>query len=136
MRLKWIVLLALAFPTLEVIGLFWLAAHMGWWVMVWLALSALAGLTLIRIERAAWSLRLLSTLQSGQPLGASLFASGRVLVAGGLLLFPGVISDVLAVALLLMPGTWRKRVPPVPRAANDDVLEGEFRREMDDGQIR
>lgn len=131
MRLKWIVLLILSFPVVEAIGLYWLANRIGWWVLVWLALSAMAGLTLIRFERTAWSMRLLSTLQSGSRLGASLFASGRMLLAGVLLLFPGVISDVLALVLLLMPGTLKSRAR-VPRAANDDVLEGEFRRERDD----
>lgn len=131
MRLKWVVLLVLSFPVLEAIGLYWLANQIGWWVLVWLALSAMAGLTLIRFERTAWSMRLLSTLQSGSPLGVSLFASGRMLLAGILLLFPGVISDLLALVLLLLPGTLKSR-SRVPRAANDDVLEGEFRRERDD----
>ena len=131
MRLKWVVLLVLSFPVVEAIGLYWLANRIGWWVLVWLALSAMAGLTLIRFERAAWSMRLLSTLQSGSHLGASLFASGRMLLAGVLLLFPGVISDFLALVLLLLPGTIKSR-SRVPRAANDDVLEGEFRREGDD----
>lgn len=131
MRLKWIVLLVLSFPVLEAMGLYWLANRIGWWVLVWLGLSAMAGLTLIRFERAAWSMRLLSTLQAGSHLGASLFASGRLLLAGVLLLFPGVISDLLALVLLLLPGTL-KSSSRVPRAANDDVLEGEFRREGDD----
>ena len=131
MRLKWVVLLVLSFPVLEAIGLYWLANQIGWWVLVWLALSAMTGLTLIRFERTAWSMRLLSTLQSGSHLGASLFASGRMLLAGILLVFPGVISDLLALVLLLLPGTLKSR-SRVPRAANDDVLEGEFRRERDD----
>ena len=132
MPLKWIVLLVLSFPAVEIVGLFWLAAQIGWWVMVWLVIAGIAGLALIRFERAAWSMRLLSTLQSGTHAGASLFASGRVLLAGGLLLFPGFISDILAVVLLLLPGTSFKRRTSVPRAANDDVLEGEFQRERDD----
>jgi len=131
------VLLALAFPVLEAVGVVWLARHIGWWVVVGLVLAAMAGLVLIRFERAAWSMRLLSTLRSGNPLGASLFASGRVLIAGGLLLFPGFLSDILAVIILLLPVTRIKRPAAVPRAANDDVLEGEFRREGDDnGHLR
>jgi len=79
---------------------------------------------------------MLSTLQSGAHPIASLFTSGRVLLAGGLLVFPGFISDIIALVLLLLPGTWMKR-GPIPRAANDDVLEGEFRRETDDnGRLR
>lgn len=134
MRLKWIVLLALSFPLLETLGIFWIASAIGWWVIVWLAVAGLAGLTLIRFERAAWSLRLLSTLRSGEPMGASLFASGRVLIAGMLLLFPGILSDIIAVILLVLPGTRLKRPASIPRAANDEILEGEFRREHDDNK--
>jgi UPF0716 protein FxsA len=131
MRFGWIVLLLLSFPVLEAIGIFWMASAIGGWVLLWLLLAAVAGVVLIRVERVAWSARLLFSLQSGAyPLGA-LLASGRILLAGGLLVFPGFISDAAALALLLLPGTWKRR-PPGPKAANDDVLEGEFKRESDD----
>jgi UPF0716 protein FxsA len=71
-------------------------------------------------------------MQSGANPLASLFASGRILLAGGLLVFPGFISDAIALVLLLMPGTWGNRRTDPLRSANDDVLEGEFRRESDD----
>ena len=132
MRFGWIVLLLLSFPVLEAIGIFWLAQHIGWWVAVWLALAAMAGVLLIRSERLAWGARLLFTLQSGTHPIASLFASARILLAGGLLFFPGFISDIIALILLLLPGTWVQHRSSTPRAANDDVLEGEFRREPDD----
>lgn len=134
MRLKWVIVLALSFPLLEALGIFWIASAIGWWVIVWLGVAGLAGLMLIRFERTAWSLRLLSTLRSGNPLGASLFASGRVLIAGVLLLFPGIISDIIAVILLVLPSTRLNRPAAVPRAANDEILEGEFRREHDDNK--
>lgn len=134
MRLKWVIVLALSFPLLEALGIFWIASAIGWWVIVWLGVAGLAGLMLIRFERTAWSLRLLSTLRSGNPLGASLFASGRVLIAGVLLLFPGMLSDIIAVILLVLPGTRFNRPAAVPRAANDEILEGEFRREHDDNK--
>ena len=132
MRLGWIGLLILSFPAVEAVGIYWLSTRIGGWVIVWLALSAVAGIALIRFERVAWGMRLMSTLRSGNNPVASLFASSRVLVAGGLLLFPGFISDIIALILLLLPGTWMKRSGAIPRAANDDVLEGEFRRERDD----
>lgn len=137
MRLKWMVLLGLSFPLLEALGIFLLSQQIGWWVFVWLIVAGLAGLMLIRFERAAWGMRLLSTLKSGNPLGASLFASGRVLIAGVLLLFPGVLSDIIALVLLMLPGTRLRRAAAVPRAANDEILEGEFQREHDDnGRLR
>lgn len=132
MRFGWIVLLLLSFPVLEAIGIFWAASAIGGWVLLWLLLAAVAGILLIRFERLAWDARLLFSVQSGVfPLSA-LFASGRILLAGGLLVFPGFISDAIALALLLIPGTWTRRKGGPLRPANDDILEGEFRREPDD----
>ena len=132
MRFSWIVLLLLSFPVLEAIGIFWAARDIGGWVLLWLLLAAVAGVMLIRVERVAWSARMLFSVQSGANPMASLFATGRILLAGGLLVFPGFISDVLALVLMLMPGSWgRRKIDPM-RPANDDILEGEFRREQDD----
>jgi UPF0716 protein FxsA len=79
-----------------------------------------------------------------------MFASGRILLAGGLLVFPGFISDAIALGLLLIPGTWAGRKTDPLRPANDDVpfpeppptrsetpatIDGEFKREPDD-QLR
>jgi len=132
MRFGWIVLLLLSFPVLEAIGIFWVARAIDSWVLLWLLFSAVAGVMLIRVERVAWSARLLFSVQSGAHPLAALFASGRILLAGGLLVFPGFISDAIALGLLLIPGTWTQRRQGPLSAANDDVLEGEFKRESDD----
>ena len=132
MRFGWIVLLMLSFPVLEAIGIFWVADAIGGWVLLWLLLAAVAGVMLIRVERLAWGARLLFSVQSGAHPLAALFASGRMLLAGGLLVFPGFISDAIALVLLLIPGTWGRRKADPLRPANDDVLEGEFKRESDD----
>ena len=149
MRFGWIVLLLLSFPVLEAIGIFWMADAIGGWVLLWLLLAAVAGVMLIRVERVAWGARLLFSIQSGAHPLATLFASGRMLIAGGLLIFPGFISDAIALGLLLVPGTWgRRKVDPL-RPANDDdtpptpsrreggnasptTINGEFKREHDD----
>lgn len=147
MRFSWIVLLLLSFPVLEAIGIFWVASAIGGWVLLWLLLAAIAGVMLIRVERVAWSARLLFSVQSGAHPLSALFASGRILLAGGLLVFPGFISDAIALVLLLTPGTWANRKPDPLRSANDDApfpptggdtnappttIEGEFKRESDD----
>jgi len=132
MRFSWIVLLLLSFPVLEAIGIFWMASFIGGSLLLWLLLAAVAGFMLIRVERVAWSARMLFSVQSGANPMASLFASGRILLAGGLLVFPGFISDVIALVLLLMPGSWASRRADPMRPANDDILEGEFKREPDD----
>lgn len=149
MRFGWIVLLLLSFPVLEAIGIFWVGSAIGGWVLLWLLLAAIAGVLLIRVERIAWGARLLFAVQSGAHPFASLFASGRILLAGGLLVFPGFLSDALALGLLLLPGTWAQRGADPLRPANQDmpppgpsagegapaapkVIDGEFRREPDE----
>ena len=147
MRFGWIVLLLLSFPVLEAISIFWVASAIGGWVLLWLLLAAVAGVMLIRVERVAWGARLLFSVQSGTNPLAAMFASGRILLAGGLLVFPGFISDAIALGLLLTPGTWRRRQPDPLRPANDDAtaypkertedatpktIDGEFKREPDD----
>lgn len=151
MRFSWIVLLMLSFPVLEAIVIFWVASAIGGWVLLWLLLAAVAGVILIRLERVVWGARLMFSVQSGAHPLASLFTSGRILLAGGLLVFPGFISDAIALALLLIPGTWDRRMQDPLRPANDDIpspepappweagtsstpktIEGEFKREPDD----
>jgi UPF0716 protein FxsA len=151
MRFGWIVLLMLSFPVLEAIGIFWVADAIGSWVLLWLLLAAIAGVMLIRVERVAWGARLLFSVQSGAHPLTALFASGRMLLAGGLLVFPGFISDAIALGLLLIPGTWGRHRPDPLRPANDDAsspqapasrgeganvtpttIDGEFKRESDD----
>ena len=135
MRFGWIVLLLLSFPVLEAVGIFWMADVIGGWVLLWLLLAAVAGVMLIRVERVAWGARLLFSIQSGAHPLATIFASGRMLIAGGLLIFPGFISDAIALGMLLVPGTWgRPKIDPL-RPANDDTpatIDGEFKREHDD----
>jgi UPF0716 protein FxsA len=135
MRFGWIVLVLLSFPVLEAIGIFWMSSVIGGWVLLWLLLSAVAGIGLISAERVAWGPRLLFSIQSGAHPLSALFASGRILLAGGLLVFPGFISDAVALVLLLTPGTWRQRRRNPLRAANDDMphtIDGEFKRDPDD----
>lgn len=131
MRLLIVFFILLGFPALEIFVLFRLADAIGWWLLPWLILSAAAGWALIQEERLAVFGRLFSSLQSGQPLGYAMLDSLRTLFAGVLLIFPGVISDGLAVILLLLP---RPKVPrPLAREASEDevIIEGEWQREED-----
>ncbi len=64
-------------------------------------------------------------MRGGDIIG-SLLDSGRRLLAGILLIFPGVISDVIALLLLI------SRRPPTGGETvvrDNGVIEGEFRRE-------
>jgi len=126
MRFLVLLTILLCFPALEIYTMFRLAEHIGWWLLLWLVAATAAGWLLIQEEKLAFFGRLVQAVQTGQsPLGA-LFDSGRTLAAGWLLIFPGVISDGLALILLLIP---RRRRPVAGPSADDGVIEGEYRRE-------
>ena len=126
MRLGLVFGLILAFPVLEAWLLFRLGDRFGVWVLVWLVIAAVCGALLIRLERLVWAIRLAGSLREQRSPFTALLASARTLVAGLLLIFPGVITDVLAVLVLI----W-----PLPRGrtfgteGEIDVIEGEYRRE-------
>lgn len=124
MRTLLILLILLAFPVAEVVLLIELASRIGWWLLGYLLLSAALGAMLIAEERMVVFARIIQSLQAGRHPVRALLMSAKKMIAGLLLMLPGVISDVAALLLLLIP------IPESQRpAANDDVIEGEWRRE-------
>ena len=121
----------LAFPIAEIWILVNLFQQYGWWVLLYLVAMVLLGLQLIRDEKLLFSGRMMQSLsQGGNPMKA-MFGSARNIVAGILLIIPGVITDLIAVVLLLIPvdKSAIKSATFKQQAANDDVIEGEFHRE-------
>ena len=118
-------LVVLGFPVLEIYTMIQVAGVIGWWLLAWLIVSALIGWTLIREESLAVFGRLAVAVQNGQSPIAAVWDSGRTMLAGLLLIIPGVLSDVLALILLLLPN---KSGRIGPRGSSDDgVIEGEVR---------
>lgn len=136
MPLIFILLILLAFPTLEILVLIKLGNLYGSWLLVYLIVMAILGIRLIREEKQVMAGRFIQSLsQGGTPLRA-IFGTAKNLIAGILLIIPGVISDAIAVVLLLIPSpkpisgeTTKTQKNKARSAANDDVIEGEFRRE-------
>lgn len=103
--------------------MFQLADIVGWWLLVWLIFGVIAGKMLIRGESMSMVSRVALTMQNGQSPFGALWKSGRTMMAGVLLIFPGVISDVIALVLLLWPSSTAQ---PLKRNNWDDnVVEGE-----------
>jgi UPF0716 protein FxsA len=117
----------LGFPLLEAVVLVRLANAFGWWVLVWMVLAACAGVALIKEARFAMVARLAAGLAHGEfPIGA-LTDSARTVIAGLLLIFPGVVSDLIAITLLLLPRS-ETVLHAVRRREPRAAIEGEFRR--------
>ncbi len=129
-----ILLILLAFPLAEGMLLYRLAdgpAGSGAWVLAWLVFAAAAGIVLIKQARFSLLARLGSALSQGRFSLAALIDSFRTVLAGLLLIFPGLISDVMAMVVLL----WPIREPvlqvvPVHHPRRGRVIDADFRREV------
>jgi UPF0716 protein FxsA len=126
----------LAYVLLEVALTLKIAAWLGaGWTLIVMILSGVAGIMILRRERIAIFSQFRTGVAINQPLLSGL--PDRVLrVIGGLLLIiPGLVSDFLALSLLI-PGSrqWlvRRFSGRVSQpAADPTIIEGEFRR-LDD----
>lgn len=123
----------LAFPFLEIAVLIELSQRYGWWVLVYLLVIGYLGLQLIRSEKDLIAARMFQQMGAGGNPVSALFSTARNMFAGVLLLIPGVISDVIAVILLLIPANnpgmgqaSDKNSAHYRTSANDEVIEGEF----------
>ena len=127
MRLLLIAIL-LGFPLLEAVVLVRLAQTMGWWVLAWVVLSACAGVALLKNARYTLVAQLTAGLANGEFSITALSYSARTVLAGLLLIFPGVVSDLIAITLLLLPGPRMAKQRAPRRPGHGALIEGEFRR--------
>jgi UPF0716 protein FxsA len=117
----------LGFPLLEAVVLVRLTQVFGWWMLAWLVFSACAGIALIKEARFALVARLAAGVAQGRFSITALTDSARTVLAGLFLIFPGVISDLIALMLLLLPSS--RAVNEVTRPPPQrPFIEGEFRR--------
>ncbi|HUL56490.1 MAG TPA: FxsA family protein [Usitatibacter sp.] len=127
MRLLLLVML-LGFPLLEAVVLVRLSQTLGWWVLAWVVLAACAGVALIKEARFALVARLAAGLAQGHFSINALTDSARTVIAGLLLIFPGVVSDLMAITLLLLPSRDAVQETVSRRGGRGALIEGEFRR--------
>jgi UPF0716 protein FxsA len=128
--------IVLVFPIADLYVTARLARWSGIPLWIWLVGSFLAGALLLRSERTAFRTRTVAALHGEQSLLRGLVDSGRKVLAGVLLMVPGVLSDLLALMLLALPlnvgrhfaiqsaGPGRMS----PRGGELDSIDGDFRR--------
>jgi len=98
-----------------------------------LTAALVAGLWLLRNERLAFRRNTVAALHGEQSLLRGLLDSGRKVLAGILFIVPGILSDTIALLLLLLPIN-HGRFGPQPATAGratfrrSEAIEGEFRR--------
>lgn len=119
-------LILLGFPLLELVVSILAAQVMGLWVVLWLLPSAACGAFLLWHERASVFGRMVAALRLGQDPFPALLMSGRRVLAALLLLLPGLLSDALALFVLLWPAA---KARGRPRDVPGTIIEGSFQRE-------
>ena len=127
-----VTLIVLSLPILDVLATMRVARWTGIPTLAFLATSALLGVLLLRNERTTFRAKTLAALRGDQPLLRGLLDSGRRVLAGLLLILPGIVSDVIALLLLLLPMNLCAPLATQPagvgRRFARDALEGDFRR--------
>lgn len=128
MRRLLLIAILLGFPLLEAVVLLRLGETLGWWILAWVVLAACAGIALIKEARFAMLARLAAGLAQGRFSIVAVTDSVRTVVAGLFLIFPGVVSDLIAFTLLLLPARRVVTESASARRPAGRLIEGEFRR--------
>ena len=126
-------------PFAEIWGYFKFGSLYGWWFLLYLIVMIVLGWRLIQEEKTLVLPRLMSIMEHGGNPMALILGTAKNLMAGGLFLFPGIFSDIIAIILLLIPiknnekrqnefeaNTFNKKKDSTNKG---DVIEGEYRRE-------
>lgn len=113
----------IGFPVLDLYASVRFAHWSGVPLWAWLTASTIAGFSLLRAERSAFRARTVAVLHGEQPIFRGLLDSGRKVLAALLFIMPGVISDVLGLALLLLPINHSGG-----RYAHQRAIEGDYHR--------
>lgn len=133
-------ILLLLYPFFEMYSLFWLADHIGGgWTLAWVIASFFAGSLLMRGSKLGGLLTIAGTMRAGNVSLFSLLWPLRIMLAGLLLMIPGLLSDLFAL-LLLLPWPGPKladlNIPQAPfgqtgqpgNNGSTDIIEGEYER--------
>jgi len=132
----WLVVLI---PIFEIWGYFKLGALYGWWYFLYILIVGFLGWKMIKEEKSQLLVKMMSSFQNaGSPI-QMLFGTAKNMIAGGLFLFPGVFTDLLAVLILVVPtkNTHSNMFEEMQKKYNnhentksaDSVIEGEYKKE-------
>jgi len=123
-----VLLIVLSFPVLDVLVTLRFARWVGIPAIVWFAGSALAGMLLLRNERTTFRAKTIAALRGDQPLLRGLLDSGRKVLAALLLILPGIVSDLMALLLLMLPINLGPPFAIQSIGLGRKTIDGEYRR--------
>lgn len=130
-------LVLLLYPIAELASLIYLADVIGsGWTFAWILATALLGIGMMRNGKLGSLLTLGSVMREREVSLFSLLWPLRIVLAGLLFAIPGLISDVLAIVLLLpfkgpslkTPDPMQGFQPQQQSPQDGDIIEGEYQR--------
>lgn len=95
--------IVLAFPVIDLFATTRVARWSAVPTWAWLAGGLVAGVALLRNERAEFRSRTVAALHGEASVLRGLLDSGRKVAAGFLFMLPGVVSDLFGLGLLMLP---------------------------------
>lgn len=121
---KWLLLMLLALPFMELAAFFAVAATIGFgWALILVLAGSFTGGWILRHATSSHIARVRVALGEGRLTALQADQDGGlVLFAGILLLIPGFITDAVAV-ILLSVALWRAVAGGAPSARNDGVVD-------------
>ena len=120
--------IVLSFPLLDLLATARFSRWTGVSMWVWLAGGLVAGMALLRTERVAFRARTVAAMHGEVSVMRGLLDSGRKVLAGFLLIVPGIVSDLAALALLALPINQGGDLLAVGDFARSRALGGDWRR--------
>lgn len=103
MLLRLVLLFALL-PVLELVLLIYIYSHIGLiWTLVWIVGTAFGGAALAKLQGLRTWRRLQQEVALGRSPGGTLLDGFLILLAGLMLIMPGLITDLLGLLLLFPP---------------------------------
>lgn len=141
--MRYLLIILLGLPFAEITLMIWLSHKIGLWLLVWLIASTFLGLGLLRHKGVGALLPLWGMMREGSVSIYQLLWPARFMLAGFLFVLPGVLSDLIAILLLLpfkgpdlavpsnpfqTPPQFSDLDPRQPPTGHGDVFEGEYSR--------
>lgn len=134
----WLLILV---PFIEIWGYFKLGSLYGWWYFLYIVVVGVLGWRMIKEEKSQLLFRMMNSFQSAGSPFQMIMGTAKNMIAGGLFLFPGIVTDFIAIILLVMPSVKNSNDNLFQEMQNrfnqkkqkdDSVIEGEFKKEDDD----
>ena len=142
--------LFLAWPFAEIVVFVLVGDQIGWgWTFLLLLAAVVAGVLLLRFSNQATIMSIQNAMVKGRLPENALFDSAFLTIAAFLLILPGFISDLIAIALLIGPlrrmmgvfltfktpmaePGFQGRANPFEHPKDGDIIEGEWKNVTDD----